>query len=256
MTQQNTTPEIPGQIPSQIPTEIPGQIPSEIPSEIHRQTRWAVPENSTEFLLVRHGATRGLSGDDDRFPLVDGHGDPELHAEGHRQATLVAARLAIESVDALYVTTLQRTHQTAAPIAEHLGLTPIVEADLREVFLGEWEGGASRKFAMAQDPRWLAALKEGEWGNIPGAETTAQLEERCMRALRAIHAERPGQRVICVVHGGVIGAICGSISGAQGAFQGADNCSISHVVGLGDWWRIRSYNDTAHLGGYTPATHL
>ena len=38
------------------------------------------------------------------------------------------------------MTTLRRTHETAAPLAARLGLTPIVEPDLREVHLGEWEG--------------------------------------------------------------------------------------------------------------------
>jgi 2,3-bisphosphoglycerate-dependent phosphoglycerate mutase len=229
-------------------------------SESHAQTRWAAPAGSTEFLLVRHGATQGLRGDHDAFPLKDGHGDPLLSADGQRQAELVAQRLAIESIDALYVTTLTRTHQTAAPIAKALGLDPIEEPDLREVFLGDWEGGASRRHAAAGDPRWMKALTEGEWGHIPGAETTAALTERCMRALYTIHALRPAQRVVCVVHGGVIGAILAAVTGATtsigtNAFNGADNCSISHVVGLGDWWRVRSYNDTAHLGGYTPATY-
>jgi 2,3-bisphosphoglycerate-dependent phosphoglycerate mutase len=223
-------------------------------SESHRQTRWVAPEGCTEFLLVRHGATRGLRGEDDAFPLRDGHGDPELSDDGQRQATLVADRLAAETIDAIYVTTLVRTHQTAAPIAKVLGHQPIVEPDLREVFLGEWEGGAARRHAAAGDPRWMRAITEGEWGHIPGAETTAALQERCMRALYSIHAQRPGQRVICVAHGGVIAAVLSAISGAN-AFQGAENCSISHVVGLGDWWRVRSYNDTAHLGGYTPSTY-
>ena len=46
-----------------------------------------------------------------------------------------------EPIDAIYVTTLRRTHETAAPLAARLGITPIEEPDLREVFLGEWEGG-------------------------------------------------------------------------------------------------------------------
>jgi 2,3-bisphosphoglycerate-dependent phosphoglycerate mutase len=227
----------------------------EVESESHRQTRWVAPPGSTEFLLVRHGATRGLRGLADRFPLIDGHGDPELADEGHKQAELVARRLAVESIDALYVTTLTRTHQTAAPIAATLGLTPIVEPELREVFLGEWEGGAARVYAANNDPRYAKAVAEGEWGHIPGAESTAQLQERCMRALQSIHAERPNQRVVCVVHGGVISAILGWIVGSPGSFAGADNCSISHIVSLGDWWRVRGYNDTAHLGGFTPSTH-
>ena len=72
------------------------------------------------------------------FPLVDGHGDPALAPEGEEQAERVGERLARLPIDAIYVTTLRRTHQTAAPLAARLGLRPMVEPDLREVHLGEW----------------------------------------------------------------------------------------------------------------------
>jgi 2,3-bisphosphoglycerate-dependent phosphoglycerate mutase len=225
------------------------------PAETHRQTRWVAPEGSTELLLIRHGATVGLVSDSDRFPTVDGHGDPGLSEDGFRQAELVAERLANEHIHAVYVTNLVRTHQTAAPLAKRLGLTPIVEADLREVFLGEWEGGMTRVHAASGDPRWLRAMEEGEWGHIPGAETTAQLTTRCIRGLHRIEASNRGKRVICVVHGGVIAAVLGHIAGTQLAFQGAENTSINHLVAMGDRWRVRSYNDVAHLGGFTPSTY-
>jgi 2,3-bisphosphoglycerate-dependent phosphoglycerate mutase len=226
-----------------------------VTAEAHRQTRWIPPDGSTDLLLIRHGATEGVIGETS-FPLVDGHGDPQLSDDGVRQAQLVAQRLAIESIDALYVTNLTRTHQTAAPLAKVLGLTPIVEPELREVFLGEWEGGMTRVHAANGDPRWIRAMEEGEWGHIPGAETTAQLTERCVRALQRIEAHHRGKRVICVVHGGVIAAVLGHIAGTRNAFHGADNTSINHIVAMGDRWRVRSYNDVAHLGGYTPSTHL
>ena len=56
----------------------------------------------------------------------------------------MAERLKQHAIDAIYVTTMQRTHQTAAPLAAALGITPRVEPDLREVFLGEWDGGEFR----------------------------------------------------------------------------------------------------------------
>ncbi|MBA3303421.1 MAG: histidine phosphatase family protein, partial [Acidimicrobiia bacterium] len=103
-----------------------------------RQHRFRRPPGSTEVLLVRHGesepAVRGVD-----FPLVDGHSDPALAPDGREQAERVADRLAGQDVDAIYVTTLRRTVETAAPLAARLGLEPRVEADLREVHLGEWE---------------------------------------------------------------------------------------------------------------------
>ena len=59
----------------------------------------------------------------------------------------MADRLQHEDISAIYVTTLQRTAQTAAPLAARLGITPRVEPDLREVGLGDWEGSFRRHIA-------------------------------------------------------------------------------------------------------------
>ena len=105
----------------------------------YRQFRFTRPPGACELLLVRHGESIP-SRDDPPFPLVDGQGDPELDPVGHEQAERVADRLEHEDISAIYVSTLQRTAQTAAPLAARLGITPRVEPDLREVGLGDWEG--------------------------------------------------------------------------------------------------------------------
>lgn len=215
----------------------------------YRQHRFRVPPGACEILLVRHGESAPAR-PDEPFPLVDGHGDPPLAPEGRRQAALLADRLAGERVDALYVTPLRRTHETAAPLAARLGLEPRVEPDLREVFLGEWEGGRYRQRIAEGDPLALRAFAEEEWGVIPGAETSAQLRDRVVPALARIAGRHPDQRVVVVAHGGVIGALLAAATGARPwAFVGADNGSISQVVIMGERWIVRRYNDTGHLDG-------
>src|SRR5215471_19988455 len=103
-----------------------------------RQNRFQAPPDAAELLLIRHGESEPASLDVP-FPMVDGRSDPALSPEGREQAELIATRLAAAGVDAIYVTTLRRTAQTAAPLASRLGLVPRVEAGLREVGLGEWE---------------------------------------------------------------------------------------------------------------------
>ena len=82
----------------------------------YRQERFRVPAGATELLLIRHGASAPARVDRS-FPLVDGHGDPELAPDGRHQAECVARRLATTRIDAVYVTTLRRTAETAAPLA-------------------------------------------------------------------------------------------------------------------------------------------
>ena len=205
--------------------------------------------------------------------MVDGHGDPALAPEGEAQAALVAERLAGEPLSGLFVTTLKRTAQTAAPLAARLGLEPVVIADLREVRLGEWEGGEFRIRAAEGDPialqavaeeRWdvipgaetmesfavrVRAVAEERWDVIPGAETMAAFGQRVRAGLEAVVAAAGPGVAVAVVHGGVIGELCRQATGSRPfAFVHSDNASLSRLVVLhGGGWLLRSFNDTAHL---------
>lgn len=201
------------------------------------------------MLLVRHGAAEAYL-DGNLFPLVDGHGDPPLSAEGKEQAERVCTRLAGTGVDAIYVSNLRRTAQTAAPLAEQLGLDLRVESDLREVYLGEWEGGIFRKMVAEGHPISLEMAAEERWDVIPGAEPAADLAARVRGAIQRLAAVHPGQRVAAFTHGGVIGQALALASGSRPfAFLGAENTSISRIVVTADRWIVRGFNDTAHLDG-------
>ena len=183
------------------------------------------------------------------IPSVDGHDDPALDPVGIDQAEQVANRLDTEDLAAIYVTTLQRTAQTAAPLAARLGLVPIVEPDLREVFLGEWEGGLFRKHAAENHPIATQMRAEQRWDAIPGAESGDAFATRVRRGIERIAAAHPDQAVAVFVHGGVIGQVLALASDTNQpfAFIGADNGSISHLVVMKERWILRRFNDTAHL---------
>lgn len=214
----------------------------------YAQRPFAAPPGATEILLVRHGQSSAYR-PGRPFPLVDGQGDPPLTDHGHWQATRVADRLAGLELDAIYVTTLQRTAQTAAPLLGRLDTTALVEPDLREIHLGEWEGGVFRERVAQRDPAMLEVERTQDWGAIPGAESFADLQRRVVAAIERIHAAHRGGRVIAVSHGGAIGAALAHATGAAPmAMSGADNASINHLVVLDDRWVLRRYNDTNHLG--------
>ncbi len=180
-------------------TVVSGAVPEEsnerraTPPEGFRQHRFTPPPGATTVLLVRHGESRPAH-PDRPFPLVDGHGDPPLDPVGERQAELLGERLAREPIAAIYVTNLRRTRQTAAPTARRLGLTPVVESDLREVFLGEWEGGEFRMRAVAGDPIFQQIFAEERWDVIPGAEAHDTFDERVWRGFQRIVAAHPDKR--------------------------------------------------------------
>jgi probable phosphoglycerate mutase len=213
----------------------------------YRQARFARPPGSTEILLVRHGESRAATAENP-FPLVDGHGDPELHANGREQAQRVGERLKDQPISAVYVSNLRRTHETAAPLCAHIGLEPRIDPDLREVFLGEWEGGLMRIKAHEGDPIIDRMREERRWDVIPGGESAASLTQRLSRALNGIAAAHPDELVAAFVHGGVIGHILSDATGARPfSFNGADNGSISHIVMTEGQILVRRFNDSTHL---------
>lgn len=183
------------------------------------------------------------------FPLVDGHGDPALDPIGVDQAERVGERLARLPIDAVYVTTLRRTHQTAAPLVARLGLTPIVEPDLREVHLGDWEGELYRQRMAEGHPDALRMVAEQRWDAIPGAESNDHLRQRVRAAIERIVAAHPDQRVVVVSHGGIIAEVMAQASRTPHPFMflGVANTSITHLVVTDGRWIVRRFNDTAHL---------
>jgi len=74
---------------------------------------------TVELVLVRHALPR-------RIEDADGPADPGLTEEGHEQARHLADYLAVESIDALYSSPMRRAVQTAAPLADRLGVEPVI----------------------------------------------------------------------------------------------------------------------------------
>jgi probable phosphoglycerate mutase len=213
-----------------------------------RQERFRLATGATHVYLVRHGESAPLRAGEPQ-PLVNGHGDPALDPVGHEQSELVAERLARLPISAIYVSSLQRTAQTAAPLARRTGLTPVVEPDLREVFLGEWEGGIYRVRAAENHPDWQLVQAEQTWDVIPGAEKAVDLAARVRAVIAKIAANHPDERVAVFAHGGVIGMLTALATGGRMfAFSASDNGSITHLVIHGETWRLRRFNDTNHLG--------
>jgi probable phosphoglycerate mutase len=211
------------------------------------QRRFQIPPDGVELVLVRHGQSQAYV-DGQTFPLVDGQGDPPLSSHGERQAKLVCARLAAEGVDAIYVTTLRRTAQTAAPLAERCGLEMRVEPGLREVCLGEWEGGLYRKMVADGHPIAQRVFTEERWDVIPGGEGPEAFADRVRAGVERVVTAHQGERVAVFTHGGVIAQVIALASGSRTfAFTSADNASISRVVVFSGRWLVRAFNDASHL---------
>jgi broad specificity phosphatase PhoE len=146
----------------------------------------------TELLLVRHGET-----DWNAAGRLQGHTDTPLNDYGRRQARELAERLATDGADAIYASDLARARETAEILAERLGLTVVVDPQLREKDWGNWEG---------LDP------VERDRVEFVGESTEAH-HDRMVRAVRRIGDAHPAERVVIVTHGGSLRRIQAAVSG-------------------------------------------
>ncbi|MCC7075595.1 MAG: histidine phosphatase family protein [Acidimicrobiia bacterium] len=211
------------------------------------------PRSATDILLVRHGESEAAV-EGRLFPSRDGHGDPGLTPRGRTQAERLAERLGDAHVHAVYVSTLRRTHETAAPLATLLGLEAVEVPDLREVHLGEWEGGVYRQMAADAHPAFVDHLVSGSWDPIPGGEGDVAFRTRVNDALLAVARRHAGQQIAVVTHGGVIGAVVAEATGSERTMATiVDQTSITRVVVVEDRLILRSLNDTTHLGDHVQA---
>ena len=149
----------------------------------------------TTLLLVRHGET-----DWNRENRFQGHADPPLNDLGRRQARELAEALAADPPAAVYTSPLRRARETAAIVADRLGL-PLAEVEaLREIDVGEWMG-LTRAEVEQRYPedfrRWIGFGQGWQRG-----ETYEQLAERVVPALLALAERHRGDRVLAVTHGG------------------------------------------------------
>ena len=210
------------------------------------------------LLLVRHGET--VSNAEGR---LQGHLDVPLSEQGRRESELLAERLAQHSIDALYTSTLSRARETAAIVAERLGLPAIERAGLMERDLGDL-AGLTLEEIRTRYPEYVRARAEGRTDiDVPGWEQQETFTLRVSSVLEEIIASHPERTVAVITHGGVIGTFCrgllGVTRGLPGIFRLA-NGSITTVdvldsggeIGSRARLQLVSLNDTCHLDGMQP----
>ncbi|HBY94784.1 MAG TPA: phosphoglycerate mutase [Chloroflexi bacterium] len=181
-----------------------------------------------------------------------------LNDEGRRQAELLAQRLATsrQPFHALYTSPLERTRETAAPIAAALSLEACLLEGVGEVRFGEWEGRGLEELGKEELWRMVQTYPSGM--TFPGGETFRAMQARAVNAVESVAAAlEPKQAAIVVSHADVIKAIVAHYAGIHlDHFQRLviSPASIS-VLGLTPHRpMILRLNDTAHLPEPAPVT--
>jgi alpha-ribazole phosphatase len=128
-------------------------------------------------------------------------------------AEAVAARAARESWVALYASPLLRTRQTAAPVAQRIGLPVEIEPRLREISYGDWEGTPAAEIRRTDADRYRTWVEHPGQVAPPGGETGAAVAARAVPAVEEIVRRHPDGRVLVVAHKTTIRIIVCSLLG-------------------------------------------
>lgn len=153
------------------------------------------PPSSTLLLLVRHGQTPTTGA-----VLPGRAGGLHLSDTGQEQAESVAERIAPfgDRVAAVYASPLERTRETAAPIARTLGLKVTTDKGLLEADFGDWTGEQLK--ALMKRPEWKAVQHRPSTFTFPGGESFAAMQLRIWDTVQRLAGAHPGRVVVAVSH--------------------------------------------------------
>jgi alpha-ribazole phosphatase len=144
--------------------------------------------------LLRHGETE-IGG-------FRGSLDDALTERGWAQ--LQAAVAERSGWDRIVSSPLQRCARFAQVLAEQRGLPLSFDADLQELHFGAWEGLSAAQL-MQTDETGLGLFWNDPYAfTPPDGEPMLDFSARIHAALRRLHLQYPGERLLLVVHGGVM----------------------------------------------------
>ncbi len=152
----------------------------------------------TTFLLLRHGTT------DETGLILSGRRPVHLNAQGRAQAERMPGRLAGAELVAVYSSPLERTMETAAPLARAVQQQVEPLPTMVEVDFGDWTGSAVE--SLKQQPAWRQFHQFRGGVPIPGGELMAAVAARSVGALAALERVHGDVTVAIVTHADVIRA--------------------------------------------------
>ena len=185
------------------------------------------PPAPTMVLLVRHGQTpttgATLPGRAKGLHLADA---------GVAQAQAAAERIAgLKNVAAVYASPLERTRETAKPIAAACGLKVQIHRGLLECEFGDWTG--AKLSDLRKLPEWRTVQSYPSGFRFPNGESFAEMQTRMVGAIDELVARHPGQTIVAVSHADPIKAALAQALGTHlDLFQRivVSPCSISAIL--------------------------
>ena len=205
----------------------------------------------TTIILVRHGVTATTG------QVLPGRA-PGLHLSdrGVAQARAAAERLSElpKRPAALYVSPLERTRETAAPIAKALGLKAVADRGLLECDFGTWTG--RRLSQLRRKREWWAVQHSPSTFRFPEGESFVEMQVRVWATLERLAARHRNRSIVVVSHADTIkAAVTFALGVPLDLFQRTviSPCSISTIVLTDGAPLVLGVNATPNLKELAPS---
>jgi probable phosphomutase (TIGR03848 family) len=182
----------------------------------------------TTLLLIRHGENdlilqHKLAG---RLPGV------HLNVRGRQQADVLAELLKNAPICAIYSSPLERAQETAAPLAQVLGLEVQTRPGLVELDYGRWQGRSFKQLARIR--LWQEVKTNPAGVRFPGGESLVEVQARAAAEIETLAARHTDEQLIaCFTHGDIIRlAIAHYLDMPLNSFRklAVDTCSTTVLV--------------------------
>lgn len=195
----------------------------------------------TVVLLVRHGQTPTTG-----KKLPGRARGLHLAPSGVAQAEAAGARIgALNKVKAVYASPMERTQETAAPIAKACGLRVRTHKGLIEADFGAWTG--KNLSALRKLPEWKTVQNYPSGFRFPKGESFPEMQTRMTGAIADLVAKHPGETIVAVSHADTIKAAVADAAGTPlDLFQRivVSPCSVSAIMYTPNGPIVLSVNST------------
>jgi len=182
--------------------------------------------------------------------MVQGRGvDASLNETGISQASQVYEALKSIRFDAVFTSSLVRTHQTVKHFLD-AGLEHIELDGLDEISWGNQEGVKASQEAKNLYGNTVKAWRKGQLHlSVGGGETPVEVMNRQQKAWNQI-LEHPGDQFLVCMHGRAIRVLLSWLLGYPLNYMDGfphQNCAYYKLIFRGSDYFIAEFNETAHL---------
>ena len=183
--------------------------------------------SATVVILVRHGHTPTTG------KILPGR-TKGLHLSdlGKEQAEKLASHLSsLNSISAVYSSPMERTFETAKPIAKAFGKSVRKHQGLIEADFGKWTGRKLSELRKLKD--WEKVQKNPSLFRFPDGESFMEIQSRMVTTVTNICKNHRGEIIVAVSHADTIKAFLTAALGTPlDLFQRLhiSPCSVSPVI--------------------------